>query len=138
MTAACNSRRGMVKSLKGATRDIAATNRAPNLPLASFHLAYTHAPNAHREASQKTTKVGFPFASQGVRHRGKRTLLRAVIPSNRFIHFLFTSADTWSSQPSPSCHNFCSAIFGFTRTAAPAPIESIACSGLGVSSNLPE
>ena len=37
MTAACNSRRGIVSCLRGVTLDFAAANRTPNLPSLSFH-----------------------------------------------------------------------------------------------------
>ncbi|CAB3996101.1 U5 small nuclear ribonucleo 200 kDa helicase, partial [Paramuricea clavata] len=68
-TAACNSRRGIVSSFNGATRDFAATNLTPNAPSSSCHLIYAQAPNANREASQNTINHGLLIAFRGVKHR---------------------------------------------------------------------
>ena len=98
MTAACNSRRGIVSSFRGATLDFAAANRTPHLPSVSFHWTYAHAPNACLEVSLKTIKEGSPQALGGVRQRLNLTLFKAIISSNNFIQLRFISGGTSSSQ----------------------------------------
>ena len=67
-TASCYSRREVVNFFNGTTLDFPTTNCTPNAPLFSFHLTYTHAPNASSQASEKTQSVGNPLASDGVKH----------------------------------------------------------------------
>ena len=124
MTVACSSSRGIVSSFSGATRDLAATNLMPNLPSNNFHLMYAHVPNASRDASQNTIKVGLPFAPGGVRYLGYFTWLRAAISWKSFKHFHCSSGGMSSSHPTPSCQSSCMAIFDLTRTAAVTPIGS--------------
>ena len=124
MTAACSSNRGIVSSFRGATRDLAGTNLTPNLPSNNFHLTYAHVPNAKRDASQNTIKVGLPFAPGGVRHLGYFTWLRADISWKSFNHFCCSFGGMSSSHPTPSCQSSCMAIFDLTRTAAVTSIGS--------------
>ena len=115
ITAACNSNWGIVSSFSGATRDLAATNLTPNLLLNNFHLTYAHVPNASRDASQNTTKVGLI---------GYFTWLRAAISWRSFYHFRCLSGGMSSSHPTPSCQSSCMASFDLTRTAVVTPIGS--------------
>ena len=86
-TAACNSRRGIVNSLSGATLDFAATNLASYLPLLVSHLTYAHAAKACLEALENTHSIANPTASTGVRQRGNVTPFNSSSSLNSSIHF---------------------------------------------------
>ena len=113
-----------MSSFRGGTLDFAATNLIPNFPSICFHLTYATAPNAKREASQNTTRLGFPTTSAGVRLRSNLTSLSFTTSSSRLIHICFDVGGILSSQSSPSCQSSCRAIFNLTTMAAANPTGS--------------